>query len=119
MTEVLSDGTIEFMIKDGPHDGEVCRVDVYLARLAIERVEAKHEVFNADGTQREGWQTTPEFMTDLIQALKSAGVAYCSGSMAEDLWALTAEAWNSVKKNTRAVRKSPSSTDSTPADATE
>lgn len=89
----LNDGTLAFRINDGPHAGETITLDILAARVAIQAVELKHNVTGE-------FVMTPEFLADLVAAVKSVGVEYCSPTLAAQIWHRVTDAWIELKKNT-------------------
>lgn len=117
MAEVLGDGTFAFKVKKSDGTLVECSVDVISLRLACQEAEDTHRL---PQSEKGGLLPTAEFLKTLTGLLaQSAGVKDCTPSIAYQLWIISGDLLDGLKKNMSEPPSSPSGMDSTPASSAE
>lgn len=109
---VLEDGQLHFKVRNRATGEEVEHgIDVLILRLTCEECERTH---NLQTNARGEYVATTTFLTDLAGRLAAMGIDGCTPSIAMQLWHVSANEIEALKKNTNGTPSSPSGSESNP-----
>ena len=108
---VLSDGTLNFVVRRAGHDDKTIDADLLILKLTCEQCEDRHSLQSADGRMKP----TPEFLQDLAASLGTCGIEDCTPTIAWQVWIAVSEQLSLLKKSTNETPSSPSGSESTPS----
>lgn len=110
MENNIQDGTFQFKVTGGIHDGRECTVDLFMVSMMVRELEKSPEYKPRDMTTEEKQErgidqdrsfyvATPEFCCELSRRIEKA-FGFCTPSIAQGIWGKLDEYHATLKKNT-------------------